>query len=401
MKPKHDLEMSQRSSDKRMRGKRTLGHALAILSMLCATTCTLQAQSLTWLGSLWSDGFDVSDNGSVAVGDFVTWGPTHAFRWQSGVMQDLGTLQGGNESRARGVSSDGSVVVGWSAVGGGYYANYRGFRWKNGTMISLGVLALSGRGDSYAYGVSSNGLFAVGAASTTDPFDPAHGYLGPHACRWNQSGGVQDLGTLANQLGDVSSAYAVSADGSVVVGKSQDASLAWRAFRWTQSGGMQNLGTLGGNSSAANGVSNDGTTVVGVSTNSSNQSHAFRWTQPGGMQDLGTLGGNVSQAFGASGNGLVVVGGSKNASNQDRAFRWATGVMEDLNQTYSFLLSNGSVMYIARAISPDARYIVGWGWNGATGHEEGFLLDTVPEPATLLALGAGLAGFAMRRRRKA
>jgi hypothetical protein len=74
--------------------------------------------------------------------------------------------------------------------------------------------------------------------------------------------------------------------------------------------------------------------------------------------------------------------------------------MEDLNTTYASLLTNGSVLIEARAISPDGRYIVGSGYNAATGRYEAFLLDTVPEPASLLALGAGLVGLLLRRRSK-
>ncbi|MER3473265.1 MAG: hypothetical protein C4335_04380, partial [Armatimonadota bacterium] len=55
----------------------------------------------------------------------------------------------------------------------------------------------------------------------------------------------------------------------------------------------------------------------------------------------------------------------------------------------------------ANAISPDGRYIVGWGRNGLSGRSEGFLLDTVPEPASATALGAGvLSLLALRGRRK-
>ena len=52
--------------------------------------------------------------------------------------------------------------------------------------------------------------------------------------------------------------------------------------------------------------------------------------------------------------------------------------MEDLNTTYASLLTNGSRLEIARAISPNGRYIVGLGRNAATGRYEAFLLDTEP-----------------------
>jgi hypothetical protein len=50
--------------------------------------------------------------------------------------------------------------------------------------------------------------------------------------------------------------------------------------------------------------------------------------------------------------------------------------MEDLNTTYASLLTDGSVLEVASAISPDGRYIVGWGYNAATRRWEAFLLDT-------------------------
>jgi probable HAF family extracellular repeat protein len=189
---------------------------------------------------------------------------------------------------------------------------------------------------------------------------------------------MQDLGTLPS--GDSSEAWDVSADGSVVVGVSNIAGWppATRAFRWTAAGGMQDLGTLPGydRSSEAWGVSADGAVVVGFASNDAARRRAFRWTASGGMQDLGTLGGDYSWAYGVSADGAVVVGRDYNAAGQPRAFRWtASGGMQDLNTTYANLLTPNSRLYIAYAISPDGRYIVGQGVNAA-GRYDAFLLDT-------------------------
>jgi probable HAF family extracellular repeat protein len=140
---------------------------------------------------------------------------------------------------------------------------------------------------------------------------------------------------------------------------------------------MQDLGTLGGSGSVAFDVSADGSVVVGWAYNAARRMRAFRWTAARGMQDLGTLGGSESAAWGVSADGSVVVGEAENAAGQIRAFRWtAAGGMEDLNITYAHLLTNGSELREARAISPDGRYIVGTGYNAATGRWEAYLLDT-------------------------
>jgi probable HAF family extracellular repeat protein len=243
----------------------------------------------------------------------------------------------------------GALVVAWIATTG----------WSQ-SLTWLGTLG----GRSEAWGVSADGSVVVGLA---------HNAAGQYrAFRWTASGGMQDLGTLPG--GSSSQANGVSADGAVVVGWSLNAASPPRAFRWTASGGMQDLGTLpGGSSSQANGVSADGAVVVGLAHNAASAPRAFRWTAAGGMQDLGTLPGyDYSWANGVSADGSVVVG-----SSGEHAFRWtASGGMEDLNTTYASLLTNGSVLVEAIAISPDGRYIVGYGRNAATGREEAFLLDT-------------------------
>jgi probable HAF family extracellular repeat protein len=275
-------------------------------------------------------------------------------------MQDLGTL-GGDLSAAWGVSADGSVVVGAARNAAGYA---RAFRWTAaGGMQDLGTL---GGDESWALGVSADGSVVVGVAWNAA--------WQQRAFRWTEAGGMQDLGTLG---GNSSWALGVSADGSVVVGYAQNAAGDERAFRWTAAGGMQDLGTLGGDQSWALGVSADGSVVVGWAYNAAGKSRAFRWTAAGGIQDLGTLGGDSSWALGVSADGSVVVGYAQNAAGHERAFRWtAVGGMEDLNTTYAHLLTNGSVLEMASAISPDGRYIVGQGYNAATGRWEAFLLDT-------------------------
>jgi probable HAF family extracellular repeat protein len=65
-------------------------------------------------------------------------GQIRAFRWTAARgMQNLGTL-GGDRSEARGVSADGSVVVGWAYNAAGHD---RAFRWTAaGGMQDLGTL---------------------------------------------------------------------------------------------------------------------------------------------------------------------------------------------------------------------------------------------------------------------
>jgi len=96
-----------------------------------------------------------------------------------------------------------------------------------------------------------------------------------------------------------------------------------------------------------------------------------------GMQALGSLpGGTESWAYDVSADGSIVVGVSGSFAGY-RAFRWTlSDGMEDLNITYGHLLTPGSELIVAIAISPDGRYIVGYGYNAATGRIEGFRLDT-------------------------
>lgn len=291
----------------------------------------------------------VSADGKVVVGQF--YGSTQrAFRWENGVMQDLGALEGGYSSATH-VSADGKIVVGRSADTSNHY---RVFRWENGVIQDLGTPK-----NSYATAMNADGSVVVG--SFTDTTD--------HAFRW-QNGTVQDLGTLG---GTLNHAYAVSTDGKVVVGVSQTASSESHAYRWTASG-MQDLGTLGGSSSGAVATSADGSVVVGGSSDASNRPRTFRW-ENGVMQDLGMPGGlnyyrvlSVSADY-VSADGSVVIGTidievENDKRDRSHASYWKNGVMTDLGTL------GGSNTYV-RAVSADGSVVVGTSYD-ASNRERAF-----------------------------
>ena len=62
-----------------------------------------------------------------------------------------------------------------------------------------------------------------------------------HAFRWTSAGGMDDLGVLPTHVW--SNGFGVSADGSVVVGRSSSMT-SGAAFRWTSAGGMTDLGNV-------------------------------------------------------------------------------------------------------------------------------------------------------------
>ena len=200
---------------------------------------------------------------------------------------------------------------------------------------------LPGGTASTAFGISGDGTVVVGRSGST---------IGNLGFRWTSTGGMADLGLLVNGAPTVEARSSPSYDGSVVVGVCTTSNGA-RAFRWT-SGGMVDLGTLaGGTLSYARGVSADGSVVVGYS-GSTNGIRAFRWTS-GGMVDLGTLvGATNSLAISVSADGSVIVGYGA-TSNGDRAILWTSGGITDLGT-----LAGGTASQ-AFDVSADGSVIVG------------------------------------------
>jgi len=162
---------------------------------------------------------------------------------------------------------------------------------------------------------------------------------------------MQDLGTLPGGS-NPNRAYAVSDDGSVVVGEAGGGA-GWEAFRWTAGTGMLGLGDLPGGAFAsfARGVSADGSVVVGYGQSASSAPsyyEAFRWSSSDGIVGLGDIPGApfTSNAEAVSADGSVVVGWGGSS-----AFRW----------TDAHGMVNLPFLNVARGISRDGSIIVGVG----------------------------------------
>jgi len=340
--------------------------------------------------SFYSQTYAVSGDGTVVVGlsasDAYPFG--EPFRWTLTTgMQALGTLAPPPfESGAYGVSGDGGTIAGYvylPTVG-------ESFRWTEAEgMQTLGYLPGGDRG-GHAYAISADAGAIVGAA-----------YNGSctEAYRWSAGTGMVGLGVLA---GNWSQANGVSGDGSVVAGTSNSDNSTYEAFRWTAGEGMVGLGDLsgGGFESHASAVSADGSVIVGRSASGVN-TQAFRWTQAAGMVNLGAPPGTSrSSASAVSADGSVIVGRA-GTNPTSFAFIWdEVDGMRDLKQVLESDLGldlTGWDLTSARGISTDGLTIVGQGRN-PSGNTEGWIAH-IPEPATLsLLLFGGIV--ALKRRRK-
>jgi probable HAF family extracellular repeat protein len=287
----------------------------------------------------------VSADGSVAVGWSSSAQGQHAFRWEDGVMTDLGVLPGKETSAAKATSADGSVVVGHSHRGA--QPEIRAFRWENGAISDLGILP--GSFGSNATAISWDGSVIIGNSGS--PF------------RW-QDGVLSEL-----EIPGLWGVGDMSADASVIVGVGPlGVPYGTGAVRW-DGDELVGLGTLepggrprGGSFSRASAVSADGSVVVG-SSNAFPSDEAFRW-ENGFMLGLGRLEGNWSGAIAVSADGSIVIGES---SGHDGPFLWnATDGMQSLQHVLEEFVGHdlaGWRLTDVGGISADGRTIVGKGFN--------------------------------------
>lgn len=148
----------------------------------------------------------------------------HAASWKKGAVHDLGTLRGGNFSRAFAVNEHAAIV---GEANTSLDGKSRAVIWSDDRIHSLGLLP--GGSFSSAQAISNTGI-AVGYA------DDARGET--QAVRF-ENDRVQSLGTLGDQP---SSALDIN-DAEEIVGASTTADGMMRAFLWT-AGHMYSLNQL-------------------------------------------------------------------------------------------------------------------------------------------------------------
>jgi probable HAF family extracellular repeat protein len=255
----------------------------------------------------------VSADGSVVVGGAnsgsATLSVAEAFRWTAAAgMIGLGDLPGdGFSSRAQDVSGDGTIVAG----SGNRTQAPEGFLWTEaGGMVGLGGVPGSPSPGSNLLAFSADGSTAVGSA-------------GGKAARWTAATGWVSLGDPPGA--SASAAFGVSDDGSVVVGSGGG------GWRWTGATGFESLGSLPGGLAlgTAWAVSADGSIIVGSTSLSEGEIRAFIWDEAHGMRSLQDVlvasgvdltGWTLIRAGGISADGRYVVGVGSNPSGSTEAF---------------------------------------------------------------------------------
>ncbi len=329
---------------------------MACALMALAGTATADAQ-FTKFKLLDNEGFDfiapqaMSADGTTVVGfglDSTLFSPQIAFRHRfNGTTQRLGVVAGSQFSTADAVNGSGLIVVGSQNSGG--------FRWVSpgpgqafGTqrlidISSDGAVTLSRSAHRVGDGaptvipvpptytdVSANKVAGENSnivAIDARKFIPGNGYGYPptpdvdftRAGAWDVGANVgYDFGVLSG--GESSRSLGISADGTVVVGVSEQevapGTIVERAFRATVPGSsMVSLGTLSDPQSASSealDVSRDGGVIVGQSNGK-----AFVWTSALGMRSIEDVliangqdlqGWSLSSAIAVSDDGTVVAG---------------------------------------------------------------------------------------------
>ncbi|QDU34728.1 hypothetical protein KS4_28020 [Poriferisphaera corsica] len=272
----------------------------------------VENQGVTMLGHLAADGqysvaVDVSDDGNVIAGIDHSQDKRQAFRWTVGDgLEGLGWLSDDaaiNHSVGLDLSGDGATLVGLSTRDDGSTGYYR-YQKQNDVMEDLGI----NYGHSYDY-YSGKREAAVNNAGDMIAGTIAEGF-GGQAFRWIDGEGATLLGGL-DESNISSYAYDISDDGSFVVGASSvndGSTYRQDPFVWDEVNGMRSIETLlkehgltdalaGWDLMSASQVSADGMTFSGWGFDASGAKSLWIATIPEPGVGLVLLGGMIGLAM--------------------------------------------------------------------------------------------------------
>jgi len=342
-------------------------------------------------------GSQLINNAGVVAGEADTSIPCngancpigHGFRWENGVLTDLGALPGGNLSAASAINARG-WIVGFSQtveldpvldVPAGHAV-----LWNDNQPIDLGTLDTGVQSEA---NYLDNGGTVVGMSTIDTTFDP-FACIGPfcsptHAFIW-KNGVMQDLGTLGGPDSFIFFGGGCNIQRSyLVAGSSYTDGIkipatgfpTQHAFLW-QNGKMTDVPTLGGTYAFAECANNQGQVMGqsnltgdpgcdGISPQFSCDEHAFLWDH-GTLTDLGTLGGTFSLANWIDNTGEVVGGATTPGDQAFHATLWKNAVITDLGTL------DGDCFSQAWAINSKGQ-IVGQSFNCDTGNFRTVLWD--------------------------
>jgi uncharacterized membrane protein len=348
---------------------RNIRLSAAMAAAIALTTGPVWAQgTFTPLGTKDTYIANMSADGSVVVGVWGSEGP--AWRWTA----QTGAVDIGSVSQQVEISRDGRTIAGTAkdATGVAYAAIWQsGKQWvtlpppANGRVQDGGVTS--------AWGVSADGSVIVGLAWVNPK--------GAEGFRYDVNSGTVSLGSLK---GKGSRASVVSGDGHVVAGwDTVEGSGPWYGTIWWQ--GLQRLMTPFALIGQVEGINYSGSVMVGRGHPMA-WTHAYRFTSwDGRVEDLGVLkypGGNpafddYSMALAVNDDSTVVVGYNGYQPPTD-AFIWTQDTK--MVRLRDYLTSKGITghetwtLVNANCVSPDGKIIAGTGINNREQRVEGYIV---------------------------
>lgn len=334
-----------------------------------------------------SSGYQISDDGRYATGKttalasgVVKWDYSSVtVKWGNPITYQNTGIDGG-------ISGDGSRVAGTVGVetSTAFQYDYEGAYIDNGSLQI--IPRLPGTIQNFVDDISVDGNVLIGHSAFA-----AQNNLAVYSCYLYNvtAGSLTDIGFFGPP--GTAAWIRANGDGSVVLGTGTGLSSYWTlASGWTDIPGPLTFGYE---------VSDNGRYICGTSKFNGGGFRGLIYDiQTGTMTDLGTLGGYCDM-YAMTDDARIAVGTSNDLTT-GRAVWWRQGIgLTDLNADFASIIPAGWHLWEARGITPDGRYILGTATNDLGTHQA-YVIDTVPEPGTILALSLGITTLALRRRVK-